>query len=175
MVDTGDDVHPAERLAAHADVHNEAWEQTVEEMRAMADARREDGLEAVTVPAGHTGTAAPETDDADRLGLVFVIPGDTADDAEALVAEHDLDQFEVYRRTVSGRVFLVVEYFDPDAASLFVAANYRLADAGETITAAREEGAIATYLQKLDGTPVAEFEHADVSKFVPDDQVPDEA
>lgn len=173
MVDTGDDdVHPAERRTSGAAVRREAWQQTVDEAQAMVEARREDGQRAIFVPAGDTAAVAPSDGDDDRFGLVFVIPGNKAEPTAELVADFDLAQYDVYRRIVDDHVFVVVEYFDPDEASVFVAGMFDAGDAHPMVSAAREAGVVNTYLQKLDGTPVATFEHDDLSKFVPLDRFP---
>lgn len=175
MVDTGgNDVDHAERRATSASVHDEAWQQTYEEAQAMTKQRREAGWETAVVPAGHTATVYPDADDAGRLGLVFVIPGNMVAPVEELVATHEPPQFDVYRRTMQGRIFLVVEYFAADEAALFVAGHYERRHADGMVSAAREEGTLNTYLQKLDGTPVASFEHEDFTKFVPDALVQEE-
>lgn len=175
MVDTGEDETPAtERSRTGAAVRKEAWKQTVDEAKAMAESRREDGLRALFVPAGDTAAVGPSDGDDDRCGLVFVIPGNKAEPAEELVADYDLNQFDVYRRTVDDDVFVVVEYFDPDEASVFVAGTFEVGNAHGMVNAAREAGTVNTYLQKLDGTPVATFQHDDVSKFVPAERFPAE-
>jgi hypothetical protein len=171
MVDTGgegtDDI---ERLAAGADDRKASWKQTLEETQALADQRRADGREAVVVPAGDVGLQT--VDDGDVLQLVFVVPGNKAEEVTRLVESNPLEAYDVYRRTVGNRVFLAVEYFDPESAALFVAGAYELRDAGNAVTAANEGATFQTLLRKLDRTPVAAFDHADRSKFLPTDPLP---
>lgn len=173
MVEIGDESQDdAERLAAGADARKEAWARTLEEMQAMADQRREEGHEAVAVPAGDTGVAT--TDDGAGIELVFVVPGNEADDVARLVEENPLATFDVYRRTVDDHVYVVVEYFDEEGPSVFVAGAYRIGDAGNAVTAADDDATFYTHLRKLDRTPVARFEHADRTKFLPADRFPAE-
>ncbi|WP_226010767.1 DUF7529 family protein [Halomicrobium salinisoli] len=170
MVETGDDgPDRADRIAAGADAAKSAWQATLEEAEALAERRRDEGREAVVVGAGDAGLAT--TDDGD-VRLEFVVPGDDAETAERLVADHSLDRFDVYRRTVDGDVFIVVEYFEPDGPALLVAGAYELRNAGNAFGAAADDPGFYTRLQTLDRTPVAEFAHADRSKFVPEDVLP---
>lgn len=170
MVEIGDGPDDAERLTAGADARKESWARTLEEMQAMAEQRREDGREAVVVPAGDTGVTS--TDDGDGIELVFVVPGNKADEVGRLVEENPLEKYDVYRRTVDDQVYVVVEYFDSDGPSLFVAGAYRLGDAGNVVRVADADATFYTHLRKLDRTPVATFEHADRSKFLPEDRLP---
>lgn len=170
MVETGEDgPDRADRIAAGADAAKSAWQATLDEAEALAERRREEGREAVVVAAGDAGLAT--TDDGD-VRLEFVVPGDDAETVERLVTEHSLDRFDVYRRTVDQNVFLVVEYFEPEGPALLVAGAYELRNAGNAFRAAAEDPAFDTRLQRLDRTPVAEFAHADRSKFVPGDVLP---
>ncbi len=75
---------------------------------------------------------------------MFVIPGNKAEDVTRLVESNPLEAYDVYRRTVGEQVFLAVEYFDPDAASLFIAGAYKLQDAGNTVTAANDGATFQT-------------------------------
>ncbi|WP_225335417.1 DUF7529 family protein [Halomicrobium urmianum] len=169
MVETGEDgPDRADRIAAGADAAKSAWQATLDEAEALAQRRSEEGREAVVVAAGDAGLTT--TDDGD-VRLEFVVPGDDAETAERLVTEHSLDRFDVYRRTVDQNVFLVVEYFESGGPALLVASTYELRNAGNAFAAAADDPAFYTRLQKLDRTPVAEFAHADRSKFVPEDRV----
>jgi len=171
MVTTGGEgTDDLERLAAGADDRKAAWQQTLEETQTLADQRRADGREAVVVPAGDAGLQT--VDDSDVLQLVFVVPGNKAEEITRLVKSNSLEAYDVYRRTVGEQVFLAVEYFDPDDASLFVAGAYELRDAGNAVTAANDAASFETLLRKLDGTPVATFEHADRTKFLPTEKLP---
>lgn len=171
MVETGGDgPDDARRVAAGADARKESWSQTLEDTTEMAAQRRENGREAVVVPAGDTGVTT--VDDGDGIQIVFVVPGNKADEVERLVEEHSLESFDVFRRTVDDRVYVVVEYFEPDGPSMFVAGAYRIGDAGNAVTAANDGATLSTHLRKLDKTPVATFEHADRTKFLPEDRFP---
>jgi hypothetical protein len=171
MVKTGGEgTDDLERLAAGSDERKASWKQTLEETQALADQRRSNGREAVVVPAGDAGLQT--VDDGDGLELVFVIPGNKAEDVTRLVESNPLEAYDVYRRTVGEQVFLAAEYFDPDAASLFIAGAYKLQDAGNAVTAANDGATFQTMLRKLDGTPVATFNHADRTKFLPTDRLP---
>jgi hypothetical protein len=173
MPEIGDDadVDPAERISAYADRHRDAWQQTLDDMDAMAEEREADGWETTTIPAGDTAPHNSEADDEDRFGLVFVVPDNYADEIEPRIEDGAFPAYEVYRQEVEGRVFVVVEYLDEDRQqAIYVAGNYELRFAGGMVEEAREDEAMYTYLQRLDTSVVGAFRHegADaVEKFVP--------
>ncbi|MFC7167168.1 DUF7529 family protein [Halospeciosus flavus] len=169
MPTTGnDDVSEAERLAAHAERHKDAWQQTLEDAQAMADARAEEGWETVVVPAGDTAPEPPEAGDSDRFGLVHVVPDNLADEFLDLFEDADFPVYDVYRAKDEGRVFLVTELLDPDAGvAVYVVGTFELRDAGDLIAAAKSAGTMYTHLQRLDGTHLGSFEHDRPEKFFP--------
>ncbi|WP_193570684.1 hypothetical protein [Halorubellus sp. JP-L1] len=167
-IDEEDFTH-ADRIAANADAIREAWEATLEDMEAMAEARREDGWEAVTCMAVDTAPTNPDAGDRDDFGLVFVLPNNMAEEFEAAYEGKAFPQYEVYRAADEGRAYLVVEYIDPESeTAIFVASQYELRFAPGMVTAARREETMYTYAQLVDGTRIGAFEHDSVDKFVPE-------
>lgn len=159
----------ADRIAANADAIREAWKATLEDMEAMADARREDGWDAVTCMAMDTAPTNPDAGDRDDFGLVFVLPGNMADDFEAAYDEGGFPKYEVYRAADEGNAYVVVEYIDPASETvLFVAGQYELRHAPGMVQAARRNEEMYTYVQRLDKTRVGAFKHDSVDKFVPE-------
>lgn len=172
MPETGDDLErDPEARAAHLEQQKAAWQETLDDMEAMAEAREAEGWETLTVTALDGAPKDAETDDRDRHGLVFVVPDNQADDLEAAVDAGEFPRYQVYRAERSGDVFLVIEYLDPDTeTAVYVAGTFELRFAQGMVREAREEGATYTHYQTLDTTPVGSFRHdgADaVEKFVP--------
>lgn len=166
-IDEEDFTH-ADRIAANADAIREAWEATLEDMEAMAQARREDGWEAVSCMAVDTAPTNPDAGDRDDFGLVFVLPNNMAEEFEDAYEGKEFPKYEVYRAADEGRAYVVVEYIDPESETvIFVAGQYELRFAPGMVKAARREDAMYSYAQLIDGTRVGAFEHDSVEKFVP--------
>lgn len=163
---SGDDGDDDLRMAAQVDRNKEAWQQTLDDMTAMAEDRETAGWETLVVAAGHTAPEAPAHGDTDRFGLVHIVPGNKADPLIEAVDQGEFPVYEVYLGETETRVFLVTELLSPDIElAIYVAGNYRHRDAGPLIETAREEERMYTYLQKLDGTVLGSFEHDGYEKF----------
>jgi len=172
MPETGDDLErDPEARAAHLEQQKAAWQETIDDMEAMAEAREDEGWETLTVTALDGAPKDSETDDQDRHGLVFVVPDNQADDLEAAVEAGEFPRYQVYRAERSGEVFLVIEYLDPDTeTAIYVAGTFELRFAQGMVREGREEEATYTHYQTLDTTPVGSFRHDGaeaVEKFVP--------
>lgn len=171
MPKTGDGVDDAERIAGHADPNKDAWQRTLDDLRALAADREAAGYDVVAVAAGHTAPKSRDAGDGDHYGLVHVVPGN---DAEAVAAAADAvsdPAYEVYRAATETRVFLVTELFDSDAErAILLAGNYRRYSVGGLVRAVRETGRMFTHVQRLDGTHLGSFAHDEPEKFfTPDD------
>ncbi len=169
MTKTGDpDIDAVEQASAYADTYSRAWELTVGDAERMAEEREEDGWETVVLPAGDMAPEPPDDGVEGRYGLVYVVPGNRADTLEGMLETATFPDWEVYRTTVEGRVFLATELIDEDAEmAAYVAGNFELRLAEELIQTAADRGRIYTHLQRLDETPVAAFEHGNWRRFFP--------
>ena len=167
-IDEEDFTH-ADRIAANADAIRQAWEATLEDMEAMAEARREEGWQAVTCMAVDTAPTNPDAGDRDDFGLVFVLPNNMAEEFEDAYEGREFPKYEVYRAADEGRAYVVVEYIDPATETvIFVAGQYELRFAPGMVKAARREETMYSYAQLIDGTRIGAFEHDGVEKFVPE-------
>ncbi|WP_255151523.1 DUF7529 family protein [Halorarius halobius] len=169
MVETGDEeVDYAERIAANADVLKNAWEETIEDMKAMAADMEEDGWDAFYVAAGDTAPEHPEAGDPDRWGLVHVIPDNYVDGFEEAFETGEFPEYDVFRQEASGELFGVTLLTDPDSrTAILIAWNLRLHDATPLVNKARSEEAMYSHVQTLDGTVHGSFEHDAPEKFFP--------
>lgn len=169
MPKTGDEPDDAERVAAHAEPNKEAWAATLQEMQALAAEREDRGWDAVTVGAGHTAPVSRDAGDADRYGLVYVVPGNRAEPFREAYERGEYPRYEVYRGATETRVFLVTELVDPGVeTAILLAGNFRRRDARGLVRTVRETGRMFTHVQKLDGTHLGSFEHEDYEKFFPE-------
>ena len=187
MPEVGDDIDDADRVAALADRHREAWEATLEDTEGLAADRRSEGYETLVIPAGDTAPQAPEHGEYDRFGLVHVVPGNLADEFEALT-DGDFSAYDCYRAESDGRVFVVTELLqepadevnaddeaatddetddEADPAAVYVVGTYELRHAGDLIETAVERSVMYTHLERLDGTHVASVAHENPKKFFP--------
>lgn len=169
MVESGDeDVDYADRIAANADVLKSAWQETLEDMEALAEELEEEGWDVCTVGSGQTAPEIPDAGETDRWGLVHVIPDNFADEFESAFAAGDFPVYDVFRNEMEGQVFFVTLLRDPDSrTAILVAGNYRLFDASGLVRVAKREGRTFTHVQTLDGTVLGTFRHDDPAKFFP--------
>lgn len=169
MVETGDeDVDYAERIAANADVLKNAWEETIEDMKAMAAELEEDGWDAFYVAAGDTAPEYPDAGDTDRWGLVHVIPDNYVDGFTEAFEAGEFPEYDVFRQEASGELFGVTLLSDPDSqTAILVAWNVTLHEATPMVNKARNEGTLFTHVQTLDATVHGSFEHDAPEKFFP--------
>ena len=140
----------------------------VEDARSIAEKRREDGWEAVVVPAVDT---APVPADADRgySGFVHVVPESVADDVSAACDRAEFPTYDAYRRAVDGEFFFVVELLDPETrTALLIAGTYRATDAVALYRQASREGVVRTHLKRLNGDRLGSVEHGSVEKLFPE-------
>lgn len=146
------------------------WEATRADLRSMAAELDAAGWETLSIVAGDTAPLTPadgpETDD--RLGLVHVIQGDSADALEELVEAGTFSRSEAYLAIADGTEYAVTVVRDPDEqCAVLLASAFEYRQAADCFAAAVREDRIATYTQRLDGTPVATFEHEDPTIFEP--------
>jgi hypothetical protein len=142
------------------------WGRTLEEANAMADRLDEDGWEVVTVRAAHVAPVAPEDDDADRFGLVYVAPDGVAESLPAAVERGDLHNYEVFRRELGSDLYLLTRLTDPDErVAVLLVGTLDLSMADDLVDAARERGALHTHVELLDGTHLLSVRHDDPGAF----------
>lgn len=158
-----------ERISSTADVHRDAWSQTLDDVRALAEEREADGWDVVTLRAGDTGPETAEMGVTDTHGLVYVVPGNEAEEFREAFESGEFPMYDVYRQVVDGRMFVVTELLDPDSeTAILVAGNFWRHQAGSLVREARETGTMYTHVQKLDHTHLGSFEHEGFEKFFPD-------
>jgi hypothetical protein len=130
------------------DAVREHWEALLADAAATAEELRDRGWEVLELHPGDV------TVDADRLGLNVLVPDDEFERLEAVVAESELQEHDVYR-TAAGAVFLLVVARDDDRRrAVCCPAYYDPAAAAELQRAAREAGHIRLHLRTLSGETV---------------------
>ena len=163
--DTSDDL---DRIADASGAIRENWQRTIEDARAMAADREEDGFETLFVPAGDTTPKSPDASDTDEWGLSYVLPSNKADAFDEVAGDATFDETAVYQNAEAGTVFIVTECLDLDASlSVLVAGAYRMRFAPDLVRTALEQDRMYTHLKRLDGTPVASIEHERPDSFFP--------
>lgn len=175
MTDAGEqpeDIDPAEQLAANAEVHTSAWEETIEEMQARAAEYEGDGWETHSVATLDTSTASADQAQTARgdygWGILHTIPDNYVEAFTDAIDRGEFPEYDVYRRLVDGRVFHLLVLRDPDARiALFVAGNYPLQRAEGCIATAKREGYVQTWIMGTDGTVAGTFRHEAPEKFFP--------
>lgn len=174
MPETGagdDEPDYAEQIAANADVHKNAWQQTLEDMEALADELESEGWNVQTIGAGHVAPTNPDAGETDRFGLVHVIPDNKADAFEEVIETGSFPQYQVFRNEMQGRVFQVTKLLDPEQEqAILLAGTYELRHAPGMVKNALEEEEMYTHVQTLDQTHLGSFRHEDVEKFFPNPQ-----
>jgi len=148
------------------------WQETVQDMRAMAADREEKGFETLAIPSHNTAPVAPGDGDDDRFGLSHLVDGDDAEAFVEFTEGRDFSETGVYQMADGGNVFMVTEHIDHDNEQIvFVAGAFRVVDATATVRAAMDRGKMYTYVRALDQTILGTFEHDDPSDFFPDPDV----
>lgn len=157
-----------ERVKDPDGAHSEAWAQTLEDMEAIADDRRDDGWDVLTVMAAHTDTVSIDMNEHDDFGLMHVLPNNHADDFEEMYDEEEFTEFLVYGSLIEGFMYAVTEFIDPaDQRSILVASQYDLALAGGLYESVEQEGVLYSYLKTIDGTVLGTFEHEEYEPLLP--------
>jgi len=159
-----------EQLSNEADAHKSAWQATLHDLDAIVEEREADGWNALRIPAQDVAAEGRDSnDDEGRYGLSFVVADNHAERFEDAFEAGDFPQYEVYRGESNGRVFLIVEYLDPDSETVIVVAgNLWRRDANPMLETAVEEDTMYTHYHLLDGTHLGSFEHEGVDKFFPE-------
>jgi hypothetical protein len=161
-----------ERIARAPDVVRNGWKRTIEEVRAMADAREEEGYETLTVFAADTATVAPGDVDEDRWGLSYLVDSDDAETVTEFDERTDFDETAVYQNQSGGNVFIATECIDLDnEAILLIAGAYRMRLAVDLVRTATAAEKMYSHIRQGDGTVIATVEHEDAERFFPN---PDE-
>ena len=167
----GDDPDYAEQIAASANAHRNAWQRTLDDMETMGADLEDEGWDVVEVAAGHTAPTNPDAGASDRFGFVHVVPGNEAEAVDEAVETGAFPKYQVFRKEVEGRVFMVTQLLDPDSSTaLLVASNFEMRHAAGLVKNSLREGVTYTHLQKLDKTHLGSFRHDDVEKFFPNPQ-----
>lgn len=159
---------PRKHAPRTTEIHQTAWEHTLEDMEALASELREEGLDVLTLQAGDT---APEVADAggERFGLSYVIPGNRAEGFREAFSAIGTPRYRVFRTEVGGNVFIVTQISDQEAGqAILVAGVYQKQFERELVQAASEAGVMYTHVQTLDGTHLGTFEHEDWTLFFPE-------
>ncbi len=156
-----------QRLADPEGVHTSAWSRTLEEMEELAEGRREDGWDVLTVVAAHTDAITKSMRDHDRFGLQHIVPDNHADEFVAFYDAETFTEYLVYGRDIERFRYLVTELIDPEnERSVMVAGRCDMTRAGGLVENAREEGHLNTYLKRIDGTIICQFEHEEWEPLV---------
>ncbi len=156
------------------------WDDILADMEATAAEYDERGWETLQLHPGDVVALSgetPEGDRTERFGLDVLVPDDEFEEIEALVTGGvAFDTYEVYKAVAGGLVLLVVAMEDTDAeTALLYPAYYRIRDDDTTtlFDRAREEGALYSYLRRLDNRHV-ELRHDDPSLFEPPEESEEE-
>lgn len=160
-------VDEAERVAANAELHKDAWERTLEDLWALEEEYEAKGWDTITTAAGHTGPVAP-VHNKGYWGLSHIVPDSDAEAIEAAVEAGEFPTYDVFRELVQNRVFEVVTYMDPETeTAILLASNFELRKATELVMHVRDVGYVNSIIRYLDGTVVAEIRHDEPEKFFP--------
>ncbi|MFC4544300.1 hypothetical protein ACFO5R_20430 [Halosolutus amylolyticus] len=168
MIDDPDVSDP--RIARQQDpqgVQTEAWKRTLEDMEAIAESRRDDGWEVVTIMAAHTDTVSRDMGEEDTFGLMHVVPNNYVDRFTDVYDSDEFTEYLAYGTDVNGFMFVVTELIDPPAErSILIASRYDMTRAEGMINAAEDAGVLYTHLKTIDGTIIGSFEHEEYEPLI---------
>lgn len=159
----------AEELEAQSGQLKAAWEDTIADMKAIAEEWREEGYEVTDIISVDAGPIGRDSSDEDgEYGMEFVIPDDDADAFVEAFEAGEYGQYDVYRGEVEADAFIVEELVDHDVERVILLAGaYHLRDTQMAAWAAREEGEMFTFVRTLDKTRLGTFRHDGYRKFFP--------
>ncbi len=144
-----------------------AWQQTLDEMAALADERASAGWETLCVTAADTAPVPPEEGSSERFGLVYTVSESVADEFPP-IHERGFDAYEVYRRRLGQTTYLVTELQNTDSQEVvFIAGAVDMTVADELLLAAGRRGELYTHLQTLDWTHLGSVRHDEPALFFP--------
>jgi hypothetical protein len=154
---------------ANGDLHPEAWEQTIEDMHAMASAR-EDEQEWDPVVLEPTVTIAdgPDTDRSEPYGFVHVVDEEDAEAVADAFGRCSFPRYEVYRNEVDDSVFFLTELQDTATrTTVLVPGRYELSAAETLVDEAIDQEELFTHVEGPDGERIGSVQHSGYEKFVP--------
>ena len=175
--DVSDVQRRVQRYAGATESLKRAWQETLDDMDAIADEHREAGRDVTTIPAVDTGPIGRDTNNPDgEYGMEFVVADNHAEEFEEAFAAGDYPEYDVYRGEEGEDAFVVVELVDPDAErAILLAGAYPIRDETMCAFAAREEDEMYTFVRTLDGTRYGAFRHEGYEKFFPRaDELPED-
>ena len=155
----------------------EGWRMTNEDMESIAEERREEGWDVVSMPAVHTSPVSRDMgDDPERFGLVHIIPDNYAEEFREAYERGEFPEYLAYRNEVENSAFLVTEFIDPDSETvILIAGRYDLRHAEGMVRSAIDEGELYTHARTLDGTRLGSFRHEEFDALVPTPEEYDDA
>lgn len=156
-----------ERLARNHEAMKNTWQQTVADMRAMAEDREQNGYETHTIPAGDTAPVSPDSP-RDYWGLSYLVPGNFTDTLVEFLEVGEFEETGVYQIHDSGSIFMVTEAIDHGSGLvLFVAGSFWMKDAPDLVAAAMNKGSMYSQFRLIDSTHLGGIKHDDPSAFFP--------
>ncbi|AGB15704.1 hypothetical protein Halru_1087 [Halovivax ruber XH-70] len=163
----------SERVKDATAAETEAWKQELEEMEQIAQERRDDGWEVLTMSAGHTNTVSRDGDADEQFGICHIVPDSDADAFAEFYDEESFTEYLVYGRPIEAYLYLVTELIDPvNERAVLIAGRYNRMYADGMISDANEEGVLYTHVQKINGTVVGSFEHETYGPLIGEPEEP---
>ncbi|MFP8888578.1 hypothetical protein ACLI4U_02265 [Natrialbaceae archaeon A-CW2] len=155
-------------LRARTPAVKEAWKRTNQDMEAIAEERREDGWEVITMPSVHTSPVGREDGEDDYYGLVHVIPDNHADAFSEAFDPDTFTRWEAYRNDVDGFVFLVTELMDPESkTAILVAGQYNMQLSKGMVTTAIKTDDLYSHFKTINGTELGSVRYEEIDPFIP--------
>lgn len=162
------DLDDGEEMLQTADEARSGWQQTLDDVEAMAADREESGFETLTLTSDDTTPKPPEASQEGEWGFVYIVPSNHAEEFEEFAERAEFDETLVYQAFSAGNAFVVTECLDTDNdLILYVAGTYQMQHAPALVEAALDRGKMYTHIKKLDGTELGTIEHDDPDKFFP--------
>lgn len=157
--------------APNGSLHPEAWEHTVSDMAALADARaEEEGWDVVTLEPEYTLPLGEDNDRYDVFGLLHHVEDEDAlDSFEDVFSRSTFPRYEVYRTEVEESVFFVTELFDAAAeTAVLIAGRYEFDAVEPLVRAADDADELFTHIELPEQELAGAVQHDGYEKFVPE-------
>lgn len=167
---SGDTRNEDPRNARHqqlSSAQKTAWEQTLKEMEALAEGRREDGWDVRTFFTIHTDTVSRDMGDHDDFGLFHILPDNQADDFNEWFDAEEFSEYLAYGSSVEGNMFVAIEFIDADTErSTMLACRYDMTRAEGLMASVQAEGVLYSHVKTIDGTMLGRFTYEEYAPLL---------
>lgn len=153
-------------LGAPSSVGKDAWERTLADAERISQSLEDEGWSTLAIPSGTVTLKPPSAGETDRFGFIHVVPDNYADEFLDEFADVDYTSYDVFRKEIEREVYFITVLFSSEGRKAVLLAGAYLSDTESALEeAGKEEDAMYTHLQRLDGKHLCSVQHDQFGKF----------